>query len=142
MLEKMTICQAECDDLEALYACDEFAAQSAHRRELIKRNVLAGNCYLAQASAALGYVMLDYSFFGNGFVSLLYVSQAARQRGVGCALMRHAESVCKTEKLFTSTNMSNAIMQALLNKLGYALSGVLHELDEGDPELVFFKKLR
>lgn len=142
MLEKMNIRQAECDDLEALCACDEFAAHSAHRRELINRNVLVGNCYLAQASAALGYVMLDYSFFGNGFVSLLYVSHAARQRGVGSALMRHAESVCKTEKLFTSTNMSNAIMQALLTKLGYALSGVLHELDEGDPELVFFKKLR
>ncbi|HQW36461.1 MAG TPA: GNAT family N-acetyltransferase, partial [Thermoflexales bacterium] len=114
----------------------------SHRRELIKRNVLAGNCYIALADGVLGYVMLEYSFYGNGFVSLLYVSENARRMGAGSALMRHAESVCQTDKLFTSTNMSNAIMQALLDKLGYALSGVLHELDEGDPELVFFKKLR
>jgi hypothetical protein len=31
-------------------------------------------------------------------------------------------------------------MQALLAKLGYLLSGVIHNLDEGDPELIYFRK--
>ena len=33
-------------------------------------------------------------------------------------------------------------MQALLNRAGYAVSGVIHNLDEGDPEVVYFKRLR
>jgi hypothetical protein len=33
-------------------------------------------------------------------------------------------------------------MQALLNRLGYTPSGVIHNLDEGDPEIVCFKRLR
>lgn len=53
--------------------------------------------------------------------------------------MRYSESICQTTKLFTSTNLSNLPMQALLTKLGYRLSGVIHNLDDGDPELVYFK---
>jgi hypothetical protein len=30
-------------------------------------------------------------------------------------------------------------MQALFAKLGYELSGVIYNLDEGDPELVYIK---
>ena len=32
-------------------------------------------------------------------------------------------------------------MQSLLSKLGFALSGVIENLDEGDPELVYFKRV-
>ena len=52
------------------------------------------------------------------------------------------ESLCRTPKLFTSTNLSNLPMQSLLAKLEYQLSGVIHNLDEGDPEIVYFKRLR
>jgi hypothetical protein len=33
-------------------------------------------------------------------------------------------------------------MQALLDKLEYAHSGIIENLDEADPELVYFKRLR
>ena len=55
--------------------------------------------------------------------------------------MRHMESLCRTPKLFTSTNLSNLRMQSLLAKLDYELSGVIHNLDEGDPEIVYFKRV-
>jgi hypothetical protein len=32
-------------------------------------------------------------------------------------------------------------MQALLEKAGFESSGVIHNLDAGDPELVYFKLL-
>jgi hypothetical protein len=32
-------------------------------------------------------------------------------------------------------------MQALLARLGYKLSGVIHALDEGDPELIYMNYL-
>jgi hypothetical protein len=53
--------------------------------------------------------------------------------------MARLESECRTEKLFTSTNLSNLPMQSLLAKRGYKLSGVIDNLDPGDPELVYFK---
>ncbi len=56
--------------------------------------------------------------------------------------MRGLEASCTTQRLFTSTNRSNAAMQAFLPKLGYIPSGVVDNLDEGDPELIFFKYLR
>ena len=48
---------------------------------------------------------------------------------------------CKKEKLFTSTNKSNVPMQKLMEKLKYKKSGIVHNLDPGDPELFFFKKV-
>ena len=63
------------------------------------------------------------------------------RREVG-ALLRHMELCCRTPKLFTSTNQSNLSMQSLLAKLGYESSGLIHNLDEGDPEIVYFKRLR
>ena len=49
---------------------------------------------------------------------------------------------CDTPKLFTSTNQSNQPMQQLLGALGYIPSGIIHNLDSGDPELVYMLDLR
>ena len=46
-----------------------------------------------------------------------------------------------TAKLFTSTNQSNLGMQALLVRLGYEPSGIVHNLDEDDPELIYVKRI-
>src|SRR3990172_5792197 len=73
---------------------------------------------------------------------MVYVDREFRRRGIGSALVRHMEQSCKTAKLFTSTNRSNKPMQALLDKLGYQPSGVIENLDEGDPELVYVKRVR
>jgi ribosomal protein S18 acetylase RimI-like enzyme len=86
--------------------------------------------------------VLNYSFYHNGFIDVLYVHTDHRRSGAGAALARHMESLCQTPKLFTSTNLSNLPMQSLLSKLGYELSGVIHNLDVGDPEIVYYKRLR
>ncbi len=82
------------------------------------------------------------SFLDQWFVELLVVHPDYRRRGVATALMTHCASVCPAEKLFTSTNESNTPMRRLLSKLGYAPSGYVDNLDEGDPELIFVKRLR
>jgi RimJ/RimL family protein N-acetyltransferase len=51
------------------------------------------------------------------------------------------EAASKDQKLFTSTNESNKPMQALLDQLGYERSGIVENLDEADPELIYFKEL-
>lgn len=133
---------AQESDLESICNLDAIAQQDQHRRDFIARSVFSSNCYVAIDPQVLGYGVLEYTFFENGFVSMLYVHPTYRQRGVGIQLMQHLEATCQTPKLFTSTNLSNLPMQSLLAKLGYRLSGVIHDLDEGDPELVYVKYLK
>ncbi len=130
-------------DVEALCSFDQVALLEEGRREFIRRSVAAGHCHVAEAGGeAVGYGVLSHDFYGHGFVEMLYVHPGRRRRGAGAALLRHLESLCRTPKLFTSTNLSNLPMQSLLNRAGYALSGIIHNLDEGDPEVVYFKRLR
>ena len=130
-------------DIEALGAIDQLAQTSSQRREFIMRSVATGLCSVLITPSGLpaGYGVLDYSFYEYGFVPLIYVDAGYRCRGAGRLLLGHLESLCRTPKLFTSTNLSNLAMQALLLKRGYQLSGVIHDLDEGDPELVYVKYL-
>ncbi|MBV9927550.1 MAG: GNAT family N-acetyltransferase [Acidobacteria bacterium] len=139
----MSIRPASAADVEALCSLDLVARQEGGRREFIRGAVAAGTCHIAAADGlVVGYAVLNYNFYGQGFVDMLYVESGHRRRGAGAALLRAMEGLCRTRKLFTSTNLSNLPMQSLLARLGYELSGVIHNLDEGDPELVYFKLLR
>ncbi len=125
-------------DIEALITLDHIARATSQRQALIRRSVTHGTCLVATFDARpVGYLILEYTFFENGFISLLYVAEAYRRRGIGAALIRYAEQVCLTPKLFTSTNTSNVPMQRLLLGLDFQPSGVVKNLDDGDPELLF-----
>jgi ribosomal protein S18 acetylase RimI-like enzyme len=127
-------------DIDLLCELDPIAHQNDQRRTFIKRSVEAGYCSVIETQQrVVGYAVLDYSFYEQGFVSMLYVHAQYRGQGAGLLLMRHLETICQTRKLFTSTNLSNLPMQSLLVKLGYSLAGVIHHLDEDDPELVYVK---
>ena len=103
----------------------------------------AGRCFIAEANSSLaGYAVLGQDFFEEGFVHLLYVDTSQRRKGIATALISALEAECSAEKLFISTNRSNRPMHALLNKLGYAEVGVVDELDEGDPEVFYVKRLQ
>lgn len=129
-------------DAAALKALEDDSSAVPARDEFIDRSLKAGECFVAVADAHIaGYAIFNYSFYDRGFVSLLYVRSDLRRRGIGSALMAHIHRLCRTPTIFTSTNQSNRPMQSLLEKLGYQPSGVIENLDEGDPELVFMKRL-
>ena len=131
------------NDIETLCSFDLIAQLENERREFIRQEVVSGNCFVAGVDEkVIGYGVLNYTFYHVGCIDMLYIHSDHRRTGVGEALLRHMESQCRTPKLFTSTNLSNLPMQSLLAKLGYVLSGVIHNLDEGDPEIVYFKRLR
>ena len=139
----ISIRQAVADDIELLCSLDLIAHEDAERREFIRREVAAGNCFVAvNDETVIGYGVLNYTFYYHGCIDLLYIHSGFRRQGAGAALLRHMESLCRTPKLFTSTNQSNLPMQSLLTKSGYEVSGVIHNLDEGDPEIVYFKRLK
>lgn len=100
------------------------------------------SCLIAQVSSeAVGFVLLQYSFFGNGFIPLVCVSHQHRGQGFGLQLLLAAQQRCRTNKLFTSTNTSNLPAQRLFTKAGFSPSGSIENLDAADPELVYFKPL-
>ncbi len=141
-MENVLIRQAVPADLEAITKFDHLA-YLASRINFLKRILTSGCCYVAEnENTIIGYGALEYSFYDFGFISILYVDLSLRQKGFGVQLMRYFEKICKTEKLFTSINRSNKPMQALLEKIGYQPSGMIENLDEKDPELVYFKRIR
>lgn len=132
--------QASLPDMALVLAADEMGTQE-RRREYARRAIEGGRCWLAESDGrVLGYVVADTSFFSCPFVWLLVVAKEFRRRGVATALMRHAESLFAGDKFFTSTNESNLPSQALMESLGFVRSGRIENLDEGDPELVYFKR--
>jgi GNAT superfamily N-acetyltransferase len=130
------------NDIDEIFSFEHIAQQSNSRQTFIRHSVADRNCYIASYEQIVGYAVLEYSFYEMGFVSMLYVNEDWQRQGVGTKLLKHLESICRTDRLFTSTNLSNIRMQTLLAKLGYKLSGVIHDLDEDDPELVYVRYLR
>ncbi|WP_092305243.1 N-acetyltransferase [Pseudomonas sp. NFIX28] len=133
-------------DMELLLRLDPLAQVESSRRAQIEHAVLKKECWLASGyggpRVSLGYGCLEKSFFGEWFIPLVVVSAAHRRMGVATRIISHLEHCASAEKIFTSTNSSNLPMQRLLERSGYNPSGVIENLDPGDPELVFVKTFK
>lgn len=140
-VEHNTIRVATAADVGNILAFDLIAQEEPVRQAFIRKAVLAGHCTVVDVEGqTMAYIIMERTFFGWPFIELVYVRSDQRQYGYATALMRYIEETCGSEKLFTSTNLSNLHMQRLLEKLGYTISGVVHNLDEGDPEVFYFKR--
>jgi ribosomal protein S18 acetylase RimI-like enzyme len=135
----LTVRRAETSDWSSLTEIDEIAATGRQARTAdIRRWCEQGLVLMAESnSKPQGYLTLEYTFFEQGFVTMLMVASNARRCGVGVRLLYAAEAACTAPKLFTSTNVSNHPMQQLLQRAGWSAVGLLHGLDEGDPELFY-----
>lgn len=129
-------------DLPQLYACDPYAQDHESRRSELRRMVEQASCIVAvEGGLLLGFAVLEYHFFGCGFIPLVCVAPAHRGKGVALALLTELAHRCVTPKLFTSTNASNAPAQSLFVRAGFMRSGIVENLDPGDPELIYFQDL-
>ncbi len=130
-------------DRRAIAGCDPRVSGDLHRRELIDAAIAARHCWVGEHNNAVaGYGVLSTSFFGRDFIELVYVAEGVRRLGVGDALLETIERGRHADRIFTSTNDSNAPMRALLEKRGYEPSGAIQNLDADDPELIFVKFIR
>jgi ribosomal protein S18 acetylase RimI-like enzyme len=113
-------------------------SDGGERRSSIERWCREGSALVADTPTGLvGYCVVEYTFFDQGFVTMLVVAESTRGRGIGENLLRAAAASCLTAKLFTSTNLSNHPMQRLLHRIGWRPVGMVHGLDEGDPEVFY-----
>lgn len=140
-IQQQTIRIATNADVDTILAFDLLVQAELKRQAFIRHAIEQGYCTVVEADGqAVAYLIMERNFFGLPFIELIYVHTDYRKHGFASALMLHIEATCESEKLFTSTNLSNLRMQRLLEKLGYTISGVVHNLDEGDPEVFYFKR--
>lgn len=130
-------------DADAVLAIDRIALTDGERRDAILAEIQQGQLWLAEfGGVPAGYIMAGCTFFGFTFIELLIVDTQHRRQGIAQALIATVEAWSPTEKLFTSTNESNLPMQRLCERLGYVRSGWIDNLDEGDPEIIYFKRVK
>ena len=130
------------DETEQICRLDSAVLGDPSRRGFLRDAVKRGQCLVARVGEdVVGFAVLNQAFYEQNFIGLLIVHPDHRRCGVGTALVRRIESICPSEKLFTSTNLSNIPMQRLCESLGFVRSGYIDNLDPGDPEIVFFKRV-
>ena len=135
----MRIRSATIDDYEALCAIDSVAETSLERRDQIRNWLGSACCHVAEINGGVAaYGVLTKHFFGQPFVEIVMVGREFRRQGLGASIVKHFQSIVPDRKLFSSTNMSNRPMQMLFAKLGFGPSGYVDNLDEGDPEIIFY----
>lgn len=130
------------DDFAAIQRIDPLTRNDPERIRLLQRCRRDGTLLVVSDDEDLvGFAALDHTFFGRAFVHLLFVQEHARRRGHGSRLLTALESEAKASEVFTSTNRSNAVARALLGRHDYREAGIIHDLDPGDPEIVYHKAL-
>jgi N-acetylglutamate synthase-like GNAT family acetyltransferase len=113
IVPKRTTRKANREDMSAIFA---FAGESMKtgRTEFIRRAVDSSDAHLLEEEGKVIAVgVLEYTFFEHGFISLVFVDPEERRTGVGEMLFRYLISICRTPKVFSSTNRSNVPMHAV-----------------------------
>jgi len=128
-------------DLNILNELDHVARENSERQLFIRQATCECRAWVIEASGEIvGYGVISHAFFSRSFLELVYIDANKRSCGYGPRLISFLETQSKTEDIFTSTNESNSHMQQVLGNLGYEHSGVIHNLDPDDPEIVYVKK--
>lgn len=137
----MKIRKAKTDDIDRLKQIDHLSYQPA-RASFVERAVSSGTAWVVVVkSEVVAYAVLNHSYFERPTIAMLMVDSHQRRTGIGNRLVEYLEQICDGPEIWTSTNLSNTPMQRLLVKRGYHLTGFIDNLDPGDPELFYFKKL-
>jgi ribosomal protein S18 acetylase RimI-like enzyme len=130
---------AKLSDLEAIVAIDQQVIGHANRRGEIERAIREQACLVIKEGNLKGFLLFHTEFFENAFVSLIIIVPEERRKGYASSLLKYFEKISPRKKIFSSTNQSNNEMQKVFHKNGYFLSGMIENLDPGDPELIYFK---
>jgi N-acetylglutamate synthase-like GNAT family acetyltransferase len=129
-------------DAEALKDLDTVVQVDAERANHIadwleRDRVLVAEC----DGRVVGYGVFNHAFFRQGQVDMLMIHADYREQGIGERLLVALEGLCDTPKFWVTTNLSNHRMQRLLAKRGFKPCGYIDELDPGDPEIIYFKRV-
>ncbi|MFN7253426.1 MAG: GNAT family N-acetyltransferase [Anaerobacillus sp.] len=132
--------KAQLSDLDQIVQIDQEVIGNDSRREYIKKSIEDSRCIVAKnQNNVVGFLIYETHFFECSFISLIIVSPQERRKGHATSLMENFVAISPTDKIFSSTNKSNLTMQKVFLANGFVESGYIENLDEGDPELIYFK---
>lgn len=138
----MQITLAEPIDLTAIAKIDKDIIGTDSRKTYLKKAIKEHKCLVVKTeSLVVGYLVYSTTFFDCSFIDLVIVHPLERKKGYAKSLIAYFETISPTKKVFSSTNQSNQNMQKLFTSIGYVPSGFVDNLDEGDPEIIYFKQL-
>lgn len=130
---------ANISDIDSILKLDELAVKDTKRLNHIEDAIASGKCTVACiANQVVGYITYDQSFFMHHFLTFIVISSEHRRRGIAKTLLKDLECRCPG-KLFTSCNVSNIPASKLFLNVGFIPSGIVTNLDQNDPELIYFK---
>ncbi|EDL65500.1 hypothetical protein BSG1_00340 [Bacillus sp. SG-1] len=136
------ISKAQITDLDEIVAVDSEVIGSKARSSIIREAIKTGQCLAAKENDTVGgFLIYNLHFFECTFISLVIVSPPQRRRGYASRLIESMFHHSPTPKIFSSTNRSNLAMQRVFAACGFQPSGIVENLDEGDPELIYFKRI-
>ena len=126
-------------DIASLRHVDPRMAEAPRAR--MAQNLLGlGRSWIADiAGAPVGFALTSHGFFSKPMIELLVVAERHRRKGIGLMLLQQCEAAHTDDRIFISTNASNTAANALLAKAGFQGSGIIYNLDPGDPELIYVK---
>ncbi|QNO15867.1 GNAT family N-acetyltransferase [Alkalicella caledoniensis] len=135
-----SLTQAQLKDLDKIVEIDKSVIGHNGRKDMLKKSIESESCLISmQENEIAGFLTYNTNFFGYSFIELVIVSPQERRKGHATALLQHFVKIASTEKIFSSTNQSNTRMQEVFERNGFTRSGIIENLDEGDPELIYFK---
>lgn len=135
-LDMKNVATARLNDLEDILIIDGDAS----RRAYVQNAIQAKKCLVVKDSNTIvGFLIYHNHFFDCTFISLIIVSPAERRKGYASSLIDEIVKKSSTRKIFSSTNQSNKRMQEVFKINGFKESGIIENLDEGDPEIIYFK---
>ena len=145
-MERITLKKATSDDtsiaVELDYQLDKTEHVQLKREQKITKAISNDECFIISTDKKeVGFVIFNYQFFDQGWIELIIIDEKYRGKGIGRKVFDLLCEQCKSDKIFTSTNRSNTQMQRALTKAHFDFAGEINGLDEGDPELFYYKKL-
>jgi hypothetical protein len=83
-MESIKIRDARTSDRDAIIAFDHGVRLEPGRISFIDRVLSTASCLAAECEGrVVAYGSIEYTFYDNGFVSMLYVAEPERRRGGG-----------------------------------------------------------
>ncbi|MGP4081155.1 GNAT family N-acetyltransferase [Pseudalkalibacillus sp. R45] len=138
----INVTQAVRQDLDEILVIDNEVIGTTSRSSMFEKAIHEGRCLAVRSGHSMikGVLIYQTEFFDCSFISLVIVHPSERRKGYASRLIKDFEKITPTEKIFSSTNKSNKRMQSVFSSLGYKKSGYIENLDEGDPEMIYYKK--
>ena len=137
-----TIVPAEHDDLEPICHLDLHAMREFRQRDFVAGAIEECRCWVAFFDETIaGYGVFSYEFHGYGVIHRIFVRPEFRRRGIGRALVDYFADSCSSPRISITVPQSDLAMQELVQKRGFALSGVVHEHGHEGSALIYIKDL-